>query len=164
MSKRRVTSADLLSSPACFCAFGFGSGLAPVAPGTFGTLPGVFLAILLSPAAMWLHVLVIVGAFVAGIQFCDLATARFGTHDHGAIVWDEIVGILITLVVVPISVGTVIAGFLLFRLFDVVKPWPIGWVDRQVDGGFGIMVDDVIAGVFAAACLYLLTFALPGWF
>ena len=162
--KRRVTRADLLSSPASFCAFGFGSGLAPVAPGTFGTLPGIVIAIIISPVPLWFQWLLIVAAFVAGIRFCDIATARLGTHDHGAIVWDEIVGILITLAAVPLSLGSLIFGFLLFRFFDVLKPWPIGWVDRKIDGGLGIMVDDVIAGVFAGVCLYLLTLVAPTWF
>lgn len=164
MPKRRVTREDLMSSPASFCAFGFGSGLAPVAPGTFGTLPGLLIAVAISPVPWWGQWLLIFAAFVVGIRFCDIATARLGTHDHGAIVWDEIVGILITLAAVPLSLGALIVGFLLFRFFDVLKPWPIGWVDRKVDGGFGIMVDDVIAGIFAGVCLYLATLLVPSWF
>lgn len=164
MSKRRVTRADLFSSPASFCAFGFGSGLAPRAPGTFGTLPGLLIAIIISPIPLWLQALLIVLAFMIGIRICDIASARLGSHDHGAIVWDEIVGVLITLLAVPLSAGSLIIGFLLFRFFDVIKPWPIGWIDRQVDGGFGIMIDDVVAGVFAGVCLYLVFLVVPGWF
>lgn len=161
MAKTPVTRADLLSSPASFLAFGFGSGLSPVAPGTFGTIPGLALVLALSAVPFASYLLITLIAFVAGIWICGVASKRLGIHDHGGIVWDEIVGMLVTMIAVPLSPLTAIAGFGLFRLFDIWKPWPIGWVDKKVHGGFGIMVDDVIAGVFACICLHLIVWLIP---
>lgn len=161
MPKKIATVADLLHSPANFLAFGFGSGLAPYASGTFGTLPALLICALLGGMPVLLYVAIIVVAFVAGIWFCNEATSYLGSHDHGAIVWDEIVGMMITMIAVPMSVGTLIAGFFLFRLFDVWKPWPISWMDQNIDGGLGIMIDDVFAGVLACIALHLLVYYAP---
>ena len=92
---------------------------------------------------------------VLGVRLCGLAADKLGEHDFGGIVWDEIAGYLITMWLAPVSWQTVIAGFILFRFFDIIKPWPIKWLDRQVQGGFGIMIDDVLAGVFAGGVLLL---------
>lgn len=161
MSKRRVTTEDLFSSPASFLAFGFGTGLAPVAPGTFGSLPGLAIAVALSALPLLPYLVLTLLAFMAGVWICQVASERLGTHDHGGIVWDEIVGMLVTMIAVPLSPITAVAGFALFRLFDIWKPWPIGWVDKRVQGGFGIMVDDVIAGVAACGCLHLILWLMP---
>ncbi len=164
--KRRVTPADLFHSPASVLAFGFGTGLVPVAPGTFGTLPGLLIVAVLAKVPLIAYLPVVLTAFVAGVFICDLASKQLGSHDHGAIVWDEIVGMMITMIAVPLSLGTLLLGFLLFRLFDVVKPWPIRWLDRHVDGGFGIMIDDVLAGIFACVVLHGVLFSYPdiaGW-
>jgi len=137
-------------------AFGFGAGCSPRAPGTMGTLLAVGLYLPLSrlPLVAYLAVLVVVVA--AGIGICDKASRDLGVHDHPGIVWDEIAGFLVTMVAAPAGWIWILVGFGLFRLFDIWKPWPIGWLDRRVQGGLGIMLDDLVAGVFAAVCLQLL--------
>lgn len=142
-----------LRNPLHLLAFGFGSGLAPRAPGTWGTvaalLPWYFLQQLPLPG----YIAAIVIAAAAGIAICGRTARDLGVHDHGGIVWDEFVGLWIALLWVPLQPLWVLAGFLLFRLFDIFKPWPISWCDRHLQGGFGIMVDDLLAG--AAACVVL---------
>jgi len=143
-----------------FLAFGLGSGAAPKAPGTFGTLAAIPFFLLLTLLPLWLYILVVVLAFVLGCYLCDRVSRDMGVHDHGGIVWDEFVGFWITMIAVPVSIWTVLLGFILFRVFDILKPWPIDWLDRRVEGGFGIMIDDVIAGLFAGVILHLLVFFL----
>lgn len=146
-----------LKNPVMFLAFGFGSGLLPKAPGTYGTLCAIpiFMFIgLLNPIA---YVLIVSILALGGIWICDYAAKKLKVHDHPGIVWDEIVGFLITMVAGNLSIVSILTGFVLFRFFDIVKPWPIGKIDAQVKGGFGIMLDDIIAGFFAAFCLALLT-------
>ena len=145
----RVPASALLRGPANFLALGGGSGLAPVAPGTFGTLVGIP-ALLLMPSSPAGYAVVLLALFAIGVWCCDACARDLGVHDHPAIVFDEVVGYLVTMAAAPRSVGFVVLGFALFRFFDIVKPWPIGPVDRRVPGGLGIMVDDVLAGVFAA--------------
>lgn len=145
----------LLRNPVSFVAFGFGSGLSPYIPGTAGTVAAIPLYLLLVQLNLWVYVGVLVAAFVAGIFICDRASKQLGVHDHGGIVWDEFVGFGVTMIAVPITWYWVLLGFILFRIFDMAKPWPIGWFDRRLDGGFGIMVDDVVAAIPAAACLQL---------
>ena len=135
---------------------GFGSGLAPKAPGTFGTLAAipVFLGLaLLSPVSYFIAILVM---SIAGIYICGKAATDVGVHDHPAIVWDEFVGFFITMFMVPVSWQSVLVGFVLFRLFDIFKPWPISFVDKNMSGGFGIMFDDILAGVFALVIMQLI--------
>ncbi len=137
-------------------AFGFGSGLAKYAPGTFGTLVAIPLYLAISALPAWLYAVTVVAAFALGVWICDTVSRDLEVHDHGGIVFDEFVGFWITMFLVPPSVLAVLAGFALFRLFDIWKPGPIRWCDRNVQGGFGIMVDDVVAGVVACAALHLL--------
>lgn len=141
-------------------AFGFGSGLAKFAPGTFGTLVAIPLYLAVSALPAWLYAVTVVAAFALGVWICDTVSRDLGVHDHGGIVFDEFVGFWITMFLVPPSALAVLAGFVLFRLFDIWKPGPIRWCDRNVQGGFGIMVDDVAAGVVACAALHLLLRAL----
>ena len=148
-SSRRVPPSALLAGPANFLALGAGSGLAPVAPGTFGTLVGIPV-LLLMPTAPAGYAVVLLALFALGVWCCDACARNLGVHDHPAIVFDEVVGYLVTMAAAPRSIGFVVLGFALFRLFDILKPWPIGPIDRRVGGGFGIMADDVLAGVFAA--------------
>jgi phosphatidylglycerophosphatase A len=142
-----------LSNPLHLLALGFGSGLSPVMPGTMGTLAAIPLYLLIQGLSAPWYLLILVLGFVAGIWICNAATSAIGRHDHGAIVWDEIIGFGITMFAAPTGAWWILAGFVLFRFFDIVKPWPIRWFDRRIHGGFGIMFDDVIAGLFALACL-----------
>lgn len=142
-----------LDSPSGFLAFGLGSGLTPKAPGTAGTAMGMLLAFPLGGIPTWAGLAAVAVAFVAGIRICRTASEAMGVHDHGGIVWDEFVGIWLVLVLVPFHWAWWLAAFAAFRLFDIAKPWPIGRLDDQVHGGLGIMLDDLIAAVYAAAVL-----------
>jgi phosphatidylglycerophosphatase A len=137
-----------------FLAQGFGSGRAPLAPGTFGTLPGVVLALALLPTPLPVYIGITVLLLAVGIPLCGEAAIALGRKDPPSVVWDEIVGMLVTMTAVPLSLTSILAGFALFRLFDIWKPWPIGWVDRRLQGGLGIMLDDIIAGVMACLLLH----------
>lgn len=146
-----------LSNPVHLLATGFGSGLSPVVPGTMGTLAAVpfyFALVSLSPWA--LPVAIVLGS-VLGIYLCGRTSSDMGVHDHGGIVWDEFVGFWITMLLVPVTDWKIVlAGFVIFRIFDMVKPWPISWLDQKVHGGFGIMLDDVVAGLMAMLTLWLI--------
>lgn len=152
----------ILGTPEHFLAFGFGAGLAPKAPGTFGTLVALpfwgLLAWSAPPLMAYLGLCAVL--FIAGCWLCGESARLLGLHDAPGIVFDEIVGFLVTtapLLGLPLGsawLGWTLAAFVLFRFFDIIKPWPIRWLDRHVHGGFGIMIDDLIAAGFAAACLY----------
>lgn len=152
-----------LKTPWQFLASGFGSGLSPIAPGTMGTLAAMpFWLLFATYLPLWAYLAVIVLAFFAGIVICQKASDELGVHDHGGIVWDEFVGLWITMIAVPISWPNAILGFLLFRFFDVLKPWPIKLIDEKVNGGFGIMLDDVLAAIFALITMHItLIWILP---
>ncbi len=150
----------LLLNPIDLLALGFGSGLVPVGPGTAGTVVAIPLYLLLQPLGLVVYLAIVVLAFVAGIGICAHTARRLGVHDHPAIVWDEIVGYLVTMTAAPGGWEWVIGGFVLFRIFDIAKPWPIRWLDRHVHGGSGIMLDDLLAGVFAAAVMQGLVYLL----
>lgn len=136
-----------------FLAFGFGTGLARKAPGTWGTLAGLVFVPLLQLVSLPLALTVIVAASIFGVWLCGKVADDLGVHDHGGIVWDEIVGIWITLVLLPAHWGWWLAGFVAFRFFDILKPWPIRVLDRRLGGGLGIMLDDILAGICAALVL-----------
>ncbi len=144
-----------LKNPVHLLAFGLGTGLSPVAPGTAGSALGVLLYLPLSalPLAVYLGVTALL--FAAGVWLCARTSKDLGVHDHGGIVFDEIVGFLITMIALPREWPWIACGFLLFRFFDIVKPWPIRWLDRHVGGGLGIMLDDLVAGLFALILLQL---------
>lgn len=137
-------------------ATGFGSGLAPVSPGTFGTLAAVPIYLMFVYAPTWSFWLFTVLTCLVGPYICGKAADDIGVHDHKAIVWDEFAGFFITMCFVPFSWTAVVLGFVLFRFFDIVKPWPISYLDKHVHGGLGIMIDDIIAGIFAAIGLHFL--------
>lgn len=147
-TERRLVLADL-RDPRHFLALGLGSGLMPKAPGTMGTLAAVPLVWLLQGLPLWGYLLVILLAFLLGIWLCDVTARNLGVHDHPGIVWDEFVGYGLTMIAVPPGWQWLLLGFCLFRVFDILKPWPIRQADRRVGGGFGIMLDDVLAGVYA---------------
>lgn len=150
-----------LRDPLQLLAFGFGSGLAPRAPGTFGSLVALACFPLLALLPLPAYLAVLVAAAVGGVWICDHAARALDVHDDGRIVWDEFAGqwiALLPLLPVPVWDGRAFiglaAGFGLFRLFDIAKPWPIGYFDKSVPGGVGIMLDDLIAGAFAALALW----------
>lgn len=145
----------LCRNPISLLAFGFGSGLSPYLPGTAGTVAAIPLYLLMVQLPMWGYLMVIITGFIAGLYICDRASKQLGVHDHGGIVWDEFVGFWITMIAVPLTWYWLLSGFLLFRFFDMLKPWPISLADRKLSGGFGIMVDDVIAGIAAGFCLQI---------
>ena len=146
-------SPRLLRHPLGLLGFGFGSGLAPVAPGTAGTLAAIPLYLLLKDLPLAGYLAVVALLFLIGLPVCAHAARRLGVHDHPAIVWDEIVGYLVTMIAAPPGLGWIVAGFVLFRFFDILKPWPIRWCDHRVSGGFGIMLDDLLAGMISAGLL-----------
>ncbi len=160
-NRRPIRRRDLFQSPGNFLAFGLGAGLAPVAPGTFGTLAAIPFFLLLSWLGPLFYAGALLAAFIAGIGWCARAAESLDTHDHPGIVWDEMVGLWVALCFVPFSWNAVILGFALFRLFDIAKPWPIRLIDRRMGGGLGIMLDDLIAGIFANAVLRLVLAYLP---
>ncbi|WP_028774079.1 phosphatidylglycerophosphatase A family protein [Shewanella waksmanii] len=147
-----------LRNPIHFLALGFGSGLAAKAPGTFGTLAAIPLYLLMMPLSLPWYIGLTLLSVIAGFYICDKASKDMGVHDHGAIVWDEVAGLLITMIAAPAGIIWLVIGFALFRFFDILKPWPIRWLDAKVHGGFGIMIDDVLAGIFALICLQTLVY------
>ncbi len=152
-----------LTNPTHFLALGFGSGLAPKMPGTFGSLAAIPLLFLMSDMSFTLFLALTLVASVAGIYLCDRTAKDMQVHDHGSIVWDEIAGMLVTFILVPINLSTLLLGFALFRVFDIIKPWPIGPIDKKLHGGLGIMLDDIIAGIMACGVLHLVLRYFPQW-
>jgi len=156
MSKtaKRLTLKDL-RHPVNFLALGFGSGLAPKAPGTFGTLAAVPLYLMMTSLSNNQYLLLTALISLVGIWICGTSAEILGVHDHSGIVWDEIAGFLITMYLAPSGWLWIVLGFIYFRIFDILKPWPISWLDKHVGGGFGIMIDDIVAGLFAWLCLWI---------
>ena len=148
----------VLTDPVHILAFGFGTGLSPVAPGTAGSLVGVLFAWLTLDLGLPLQLAVAAAISFAGIWICGESARRIGVHDHGGIVWDEITGMFVTLLVAPATPSAWVLGFLLFRVFDIVKPWPIRDLDHRLGGGLGIMLDDLAAALYA-----LILLGLYGW-
>lgn len=163
-SPRPLLPPGFLKNPTHFLAFGLGSGAIARAPGTWGSLAAIPLWLTffwLPSPAYWLVVGV---AFVLGIWLCGKTAEDLKVHDHGGIVWDEFVGMWIVLGAMPGTVQGVLIGFLLFRLFDIAKPWPINYLDERLPGGLGIMVDDVLAGFMALGSLLALDrWVFTGW-
>lgn len=152
--RNKLPVKQILTTPVLFLAFGFGSGLAKKMPGTMGTIAAVPVYLLFSQANVWVYSILTLVVCVVGIRICDDAAKQLGEHDFGGIVWDEVAGYLVTMWFVPFSWAAVLLGFVLFRIFDILKPWPIQWIDQKVEGGFGIMLDDLLAGLFSAMILW----------
>ncbi len=151
-----------LRDPVHFVAFGFGAGLAPRAPGTAGSVVGAVIAWWLLPLPFLVRAAIVLGATAAGIWVCGESARRLNSHDHPGIVLDEIVAVLAAaLVMAERSFPALFLLFVLFRIFDIAKPWPIRDVDHRLGGGLGIMLDDLIAALFAAACLAAIRVLLP---
>ncbi|MBI5136186.1 MAG: phosphatidylglycerophosphatase A [Nitrospirae bacterium] len=145
-----------------FIATGFGSGYLPKAPGTFGSLVGLLIAWPLLALPLPPYLLATAACCALGVVAAGVAERRFGVKDPGAIVIDEIAGILVTLIAVTPTLPHLLLGFALFRLFDITKPFPCRWAERRLGGGLGVMADDILAGIYAAAALHL-TLYLSGW-
>ena len=146
----------ILANPIHLLAFGFGAGLSPKAPGTMGTVVAVLIYLVLPNMPHIIYAGLILLSFVFGIWICGKTAEDLGVHDHGGIVWDEFVGYWITMFMAPSGLFWVLLGFVLFRLLDIFKPWPIKWADKELAGGLGIMLDDVLAGIMAALCMQAL--------
>lgn len=143
-----------LSHPVHFLGFGFGAGLTPFMPGTMGSLAAVPIIFAMSYLPLWGFVAITLLSVLVGIPICQKVSDDLAVHDHGAIVWDEIAGMMIVFIAIPMSWHALLLGFVLFRIFDIWKPWPISYFDKNVHGGWGIMVDDIIAGTFALFMLH----------
>ncbi|MDA0679531.1 MAG: phosphatidylglycerophosphatase A [Proteobacteria bacterium] len=158
-ANNRKLARTVVTDPVHFLAFGFGAGLLPWAPGTFGSIPGLLLAWITLPLSMEWKLMVASALVMAGIWVCGESARRLGIHDHPGIVWDEITGMYLTLLVAPTQIAYWALAFALFRLFDIWKPWPIRDLDHRMAGGVGIMLDDLVAALYAAILL-----AFAGWF
>ena len=156
MSEREHKAAlprQVMTSPVLFLAFGFGTGLTPKLPGTAGTLIGIVLAWFTLPFGLILQIMVAIALILVGIWICGEAARRIGVHDHPGIVWDEIAAMYLLLVVAAPEITAWAAAFVLFRLMDILKPWPIRDLDHRLGGGAGIMLDDLLAALYAAVLL-----------
>ncbi len=153
----KPTREFLLKHPAHFIALGFGSGLAPKAPGTFGTLAALpIYALAVWLGGTWFLAIIAMLLFFIGIWASGVTGAALGVSDHSDIVIDEIAAFLLILVFTPRSWPWIVLAFVLFRIFDILKPWPISVADRRIKGGFGVMFDDLLAAVFTIICLWFL--------
>ncbi len=152
--------ASIWQNPWHFIAFGFGSGAMPVAPGTFGTLIGIpfYLAICDLPLSVYL--IIVIAVIIASSWLCNRVSQDIHIHDHQGMCIDEIVGYLVTMTGAPHGWMWIILGFALFRIFDIWKPWPINYADEHVSGGFGMIFDDVLAGIYSILCLKLLSWII----
>ena len=162
MTESTVQPRSLLRHPVHFLSLGLGSGCMRTAPGTWGTVAALPLYGLFFWLPLPLYLAVVVISFLVGVWLCQRTADALGVHDHPAIVWDEFVGLWIALALQPTSLVWIAAAFVLFRFFDILKPWPIGWLDKRVSGGLGIMVDDVLAGLYALGILAMAQVWLAG--
>lgn len=150
-----TTFRKVFSHPLHWIAFGFGAGLSPIAPGTVGTLVALPFIMAMSFLSLPIYIAITFFTIIIGTYAADWSSRDLKIHDHSGIVIDEIAGMMVVMLFVPINVLTLFEGFVLFRLFDIVKPWPINWLDRQIKGGIGIMVDDLLAALYAGVVLKL---------
>ncbi len=154
----KPTLSDIIKRPAVLLACGLGSGLIPKAPGTFGTLATIPLFLWMQHLSMPSYLLITAAFFVLGIWISAEAIKIFHRDDPSEVVWDEVVGFLITMIAAPSGWQWLVMGFVLFRIFDIWKPWPVSLADQKLHGGLGIMLDDVIAGVYALLVLQIIAF------
>ncbi len=154
----RHLAKQVLTDPVNFLAFGFGTGLSPVAPGTVGTLIAFPIAWMTRDLGLAWQTGVAVGLVLSGIWLCGESARRIGVHDHGGIVWDEVAAMYIVLMFAPPTIIGWALAFVAFRLFDIVKPWPIRDLDHRIEGGLGIMLDDLVAALYA-----LILLGFYGW-
>ena len=150
----------LLKNPIHLLSLGFGTGLVPRMPGTAGTVLAVFIYLPMQSWSLPVYLGVVFVMFVAGIWLCQRTSAALGSHDHSGIVWDEIVGFLAAMTAAPAGWPWLGLGFMLFRLFDISKPFPIGWLDRNIPGGLGIMLDDLAAALYSGVIMQIILYIL----
>lgn len=143
-------------------ATGFGSGKVAFAPGTAGTIVAIPIVLLLNQLHLWWYLLFVIGGFILGVKICDKVAKEYQEQDPAKIVWDEIIGFSVSMLLIPLSLWSILIAFVLFRFFDIVKPLPISYLERKLTGGFGIMADDLLAGIFTWGCLQLIM--LTGWY
>lgn len=145
-------------NPVHILALGFGAGLSPIMPGTVGTFAAIPLYLIMNQLSLLTYLFFIVGGFIIGVYVCQQVANTLGVNDHGGIVWDEFIGFFITMIAAPPGWGWLLLGFVLFRLFDIIKPQPIKWVDNHIKGGIGVMLDDVIAGLMALGVMQTIVY------
>lgn len=143
-------------NPLYFIAFGFGSGTLPIAPGTFGTLFAISFYLLLQPLSNINYLIVTTGIIIASIFICDKVSKELKIHDHPGMCLDEFSGYFVTMFAAPHGIFWIVSGFLLFRFFDIWKPWPISFLDENINGGFGMVIDDLLAGIFGFFILQII--------
>jgi phosphatidylglycerophosphatase A len=153
-------SYQLLKHPVHFIALGFGTGYFPRAPGTLGTFAGVLIYLFMQGLTWYVYLGLVLAMFIFGIWICGYTARELKAHDHPSIVWDEIVGYLVTMAFAPPGWLWVMSGFVLFRIFDIWKPWPICLLDKRLPGGVGIMADDLVAGIFSLTIVQIIAYIL----
>ena len=156
----KAVPVKFLLNPLHLLSLGMGAGYVPKLPGTAGTLVGVLLYLIVSDLAWQYYVILVLVLFVVGIGLCEYTTRKLQVDGHPAIVWDEIVGYLVTMMFAPTGWIWAGSGFILFRLFDIWKPWPIRLIDKQIKGGLGIMADDLVAGIFSLTIIQVFVYIL----
>jgi phosphatidylglycerophosphatase A len=155
MNTTKLTN-KVFQDPTYFIAFGFGSGLMPIAPGTWGTAAAIPLYLLIANFSWPIYLFLTIAAFFIGVKVCDKVSQELGVYDYSGIVWDEVVGYLLTMFLAPLNFIWLIMGFVLFRVFDIWKPGPIRFIEKRVQGGLGVMLDDVLAAIPAWVIMQLL--------
>ncbi|MFW0097213.1 MAG: phosphatidylglycerophosphatase A [Coxiella endosymbiont of Haemaphysalis qinghaiensis] len=154
--KKNNVPQSIWANPIEFIACGFGVGAIPCIPGTCGTMLGVLFYLFLSQFSLLTYSIIALVLFIFGVIICDITNRHFGTFDHPAIVWDEIVGFLFVMITIPKIWYFILTGFILFRIFDIWKPWPINWLEKNIGGGFGVMIDDIMAVLYAWVILIII--------
>lgn len=152
--------AAVFRNPLYFIAFGFGSGLVPFAPGTFGTLLAIPFYLCLRSLSLPAYLLFVIAFIAFSSWLCDYISEQTKTHDHPGMCIDEFAGFFVTMINAPAGILWIILGFALFRLFDIWKPWPIRYLDEHLHGGFGMVFDDVVAGLFGFVIIQLLYYCI----
>ncbi len=152
--------ASVWQKPSHFIAFGFGSGALPFAPGTFGTLVAIpfYLAIRSLPLALYIGLVILI--MIGSMWLCEKVSREINVDDHQGMCLDEIVGYLVTMTAAPHGLIWIVMGFIFFRIFDIWKPWPVNYIDQHIHGGFGMILDDVMAGIYSILILKLLSWII----
>ncbi|OGT45552.1 MAG: phosphatidylglycerophosphatase [Gammaproteobacteria bacterium RIFCSPHIGHO2_12_FULL_41_20] len=152
--------AAIWQKPSYFVAFGFGTGALPIAPGTFGTLIAIPFYLLLQPLPFYAYLTIVLLCAIVSMKLCDILSKEIHVHDHPGMNIDEIIGFLVTMIHAPPHWLWIIVGFALFRLFDIWKPWPIHWLDQKVPGGIGMVLDDILAGIYGLVIIQALAWSI----